>query len=152
GWSGRNCPLARLASPQRTAPRRRDLRRLARAAGRHALEERDGLRLPVNAQLELFGSQAVNELPLLIKNHQVRLHQFGLYPQDIFVLGGGFLLRSLLRLDNRRCRHKGEYRDEKKSRRGGAISEAHDFTLDQRIPGSQALPNLKSQESKCLPI
>src|SRR5918911_2620142 len=71
---------------------------LHRLGSDNRLEERDGLRLPLNAQLKLLPLQAVYEMPLLVQHGHVRLHQLRVDTNDILCLARRIFLRLVLRL------------------------------------------------------
>src|ERR1051325_556149 len=98
---------AAVACAAAATARRRQLRFFVTASGHDALEERDRLRLAVNAQLKLFRLQVIDKASLFVEDHHVRLHQIGADAHDILALsirrclGRRRLSRSLLAVGRR---------------------------------------------------
>src|SRR6185436_6075124 len=63
--------------------RSRQLSFFSGTTGGDFFEERKRLELRINPQLKIIGSQAVDEMPMLIDHRQVRLHQLGLNADHI---------------------------------------------------------------------
>ena len=61
---------------------------LTPAAGTNPFKERDRLWFVVDPKSKLVGCQAFNKLPLLIKDHDVGLHQLGINSEHVIGLIG----------------------------------------------------------------